>query len=288
MAASPIHIVFCGTSTFAVPSLQALINADDFVIDLVITQPDKPVGRKQILTPPAVKVLAEKHGLPIAQPSDINDFEMRTSTFEFLITVSYGQRIGQQILTLPTRAPVNIHPSLLPQWRGASPIQHAILAGDEETGVTIQRMVAALDAGPILAQRSVRIGENETAAELHDRLAALSADLLPATLRKPLKEQEQDETAASFCHKLAREDGNVDPHTMTAEEIHRHTRALVPWPGVTCKIDGKSIKLHETSLHPKENAIPLSCAERTTLYLVQMQSPGGKVLTGEAWGRGKQ
>jgi len=282
-------VVFCGTSDFAVPSLQALIDANDFSVERVITQPDKPVGRKQILTPPPVKALAEKHNIPIEQPEDINGERANVRTCErphFLVTVSYGQRIGKQILDLPTVAPVNIHPSLLPHWRGASPIQHTILAGDKETGVTIQRMVEELDAGPILAQQNVRIKKDETATELHNRLATASADLLLKTLREPLTEQVQDETAATFCKKLTRENGNVDTKNMTAEEIQRHVRALMPWPGVMCEIEGQQIKLHETSLQQKDDSIPLSCAEDTTLHIVKLQPPGKKPMSGQDWMRG--
>jgi len=281
-------VILCGTSEFAVPSLKALIDAEDFSVDLVITQPDKPVGRKQVLTPPPVKEVAEEHNLQIAQPEDINNFEILNSKFEFLVTVSYGQRIGNQLLALPSVAPVNIHPSLLPRWRGASPIQHAILEGEEETGVTIQRMVQELDAGPILAQLSVQIGEDETSSELHDRLATLSADLLLETLRKPLTEKEQDEASATFCHKLAREDGNVNQKDMTAEEIHRHVRALVPWPGVMCEIEGEEIKLLKTSLQHTDDAYQLSCKNDSSLYVVQLQPPGKKEMSGQAWMRGKQ
>lgn len=289
MSAATKHIVFCGTSPFAVPSLQALVDATDFSVDLVITQPDKPVGRKQILTPTPVKMLAQEHKLPMQQPADINSkFSIFNFQFDFLVVVSYGQRIDSTVLSLPTIAPVNVHPSLLPHWRGASPIQHAILAGDEEAGTTIQRMVEELDAGPILAQRNVRIGQDETVTELHDRLATLSADLLLTTLRAPLTEHEQEETAATFCHKLAREDGDVDPQTMTAQEIHRHVRALVPWPGVTCTITGVRVKLLKTSLQPFDEALPLSCKDNSMLYIRELQPPGKKPMSGQAWKRGRK
>jgi len=296
--ASPISIVFCGTPDFALPSLRGFIEDPDFSVELVITQPDKPVGRKQILTPPPVKVIAEKYGIPVEQPENINNFEFPLrpraqgregiSNFEFLITVAYGQLIGSQLLSLPSIAPVNVHPSLLPRWRGASPIQHAILDEDEETGVTIQQMVEELDAGPILAQERIKMNPRETAQSLHDRLSEISAALLLETLKKPLNPKKQDEANVTFCSKLTRDDGLVDPKKMTAEEIDRRVRALVPWPNVSCTIEEEELKLLETSLEPNEEALPLSCKSSSILYVVQLQPPGKKSMTGQAWLRGRR
>ena len=288
MAASPLHIIFCGTSTFAIPALCALMEAKNMAIDLVITQPDKPVGRTQAITSPPVAIAAKEYGLPIAQPATINNMSIGGTTPDFLIVVSYGQRIGDALLALPRIAPINIHPSLLPRWRGASPIQHALLAGDKQTGVTIQRMVAEMDAGPILAQKETPIGAEETAEELHDRLADMSAQMLVPTLQKPLQEKAQNETEVTVCGKLSRNDGYVDPSTMTAEYIHRRIRALVPWPGVHCSIEGQTVKLHRATLEPTEKSLPLQCAESTVLFVTRLQSPGGHVLPADAWLRGKR
>jgi methionyl-tRNA formyltransferase len=173
-----ISVVFCGTSAFAVPSLEALARDLAFHIDLVITQPDKPVGRKHIVTPPPVKIAAQKLCLPVWQPENSNtDFSRRPQSSvphpDCLVGVAYGQILSDEILAWPRIATVNLHASLLPRWRGASPIQHAILTGDAETGVNVQRIIRELDAGPILAQERVSIEERETALHLTEHLANL-------------------------------------------------------------------------------------------------------------------
>ena len=305
----PLSIVFCGTPKFACPSLQALANDPAFKITHVITQPDKPTGRKQEMTAPPVKILAEKLGIPVLQPKDINsqfsilqpslklrpagNFQFRP---DFLIAVAYGQILSQELLRWPKIAPINVHASLLPHFRGASPIHHAILAGEKDTGVTIQRMAEKLDTGPILAQERVSIDPCETFITLHDKLSNLGASLLIETLKKALKEIPQNETEATFCSKLTRERGVVDPKAMTAEEIDRHVRALVPWPGVRMSFSsseprgGESrshdVKLLETSLTPHADALELSCANGTTLFVLKMQSPGKNAMTGKEWGHG--
>lgn len=287
MPQSPFSIVFCGTPEFAVPSLQALIDDDAFSVDLVITQPDKPVGRKQELTPSPIKTLALKHGLQIEQPEDINAFHFPLSTFHFLIVVAYGQILRQTLLDLPQIAPVNVHASLLPRWRGSSPMQHSLLAGDATTGISIQKMVRKLDAGSLLAQREEVLEERETIETLHDRLSIMGADLLVETLKGPLKETPQD-GEISVCKKLSRASGEVDPQSMTAGEIDRYVRALVPWPGVTCEVDGDDVKLLEAFLEERVDSIPLSCAKGSTLHIGRMQSPGKRILSGADWARGRR
>lgn len=286
---TPLHILFAGTPAFAVPSLKALADNPSFMIDLVITQPDKPVGRKGIVTPPPVKVAAEKLGIPVWQPADINKEEMPTPnplrpTPDFLVVVAYGQLLKEPLLALPKIAPVNVHASLLPRWRGASPIQHAILAGDSETGVAVQRMVKALDEGPILAQEKTRIGARETFTELHDRLAKTGAHLLVQTLLSDAKPKPQTESGVTLCKKLTRASGAVDPSLMTAIEIDRRVRAFHPWPGVT--MEG-SLKILESALQSAPGDVPLPCKDDTTLYLLTVQPAGGKPMSGEEWKRGK-
>ena len=283
---APHSIIFCGTSAFAVPSLEALAKDPAFTIDLVITQPDKPVGRSQELTPPAVKIAAETLGLKIFQPAKLNQ-EIGSIQIkpDFLIVVSYGQILSQEVLDLPKIAPVNVHASLLPRWRGASPLQHAILSGDTESGVTVQKIVKELDAGPILGQERTAIDPRETTQTLHDRLAQMGADLLLKTLKHPLNPKEQDLTKVTLCRKLTREDGVVDPQTMTAEEIDRKVRALTPWPGVTSVIHDKTIKILETSLDETPSSIPLPCLGGA-LYLTRIQEPGKKPMHAKEWRRG--
>ncbi|MFH1670114.1 MAG: methionyl-tRNA formyltransferase [Patescibacteria group bacterium] len=281
-------IIFCDTPKFAVPSLEALIADSAFSVDLVITQPDKPVGRKQELTSPPVKKCAQSHGIFVAQPDNLNSdlSALESHNPDFLVTVAYGQILKEPILDLPNIASVNIHPSLLPHWRGASPIQHAILAGDHETGVTLQEMTDELDAGPILAQVTTVIEERETATSLHDRLSTLSAQLLIDTLKKPLDPKPQDESQVTFCQKLTRKDGEVDLYAMTAEEIDRHVRALVPWPGVRGFFNGTELKLIETSLKETADSISVHCAGGSILHLVRLQPPGKKLMMGREWKRG--
>lgn len=283
---TPYSIVFCGTPDFAVPSLEALIADSSFSVDLVVTQPDKPVGRKQILSAPPVKVCAQKHDIRVVQPPSINKAkEMIDVRPDFLVVVAYGQILSDAILSIPNIMPVNVHASLLPRWRGASPIQHALIAGDSVTGVTVQRMVRALDAGAILSAKEIPIDLRETAQTLHDKMAIIGASLLIDTLKNPLKEREQNGDV-SVCGKLSRADGIIDPQSVTAEEADRKVRAFVPWPGVRCAIDNHDIKLIETSLTETAESMPIQCAQGTVLHIVQLQPSGKKPMTGKDWERG--
>ena len=287
----PFTVIFAGTPEFACPSLKAL-NADaDFEVTHVITQPDKPVGRKREITPPPVKVLAEELGIEVLQPGDVNELchgstplIMAQESPDFLVVVAYGQKLGQEMLEMPKIAPVNLHPSLLPHLRGPSPIQNSLLAGDEETGVTIQKMVEEIDAGPLLSEEKVKIEPRETKNSLTEKLAEVGAGLLLKTLKSPLKETAQDESKVTHCKKLTRTVGHVDPEKMTAQEIDRHVRALVPWPGV--RVTKNDVKLIETSLAPHPDAFELQCADGTMLYVLKMQTSGKNVVSGVEWGRG--
>jgi len=272
-----------------VPSLDALCTDPLFTVDQVITQPDRPFGRKQLLTAPPVKVAALRRGLPVLQPESINrDTSLKSKQFDFLVVVSFGQILSQTILDLPRIAPVNVHASLLPRWRGASPLQHAILNGDTESGVTVQIMERALDAGPILAAERTPIEPRETTTTLHDRLARMGAELLRQTLSKVLQPIPQSPDGITLCGKLTREDGRVDTHTMTAEEIDRKVRALTPWPGVSTTIDGQEVKLVETALTPEAEAVPYLCKDKTMLYLRAIKPAGRNLMSGTAWMRGRK
>ena len=280
-------VVFLGTSAFAVPSLQKLAKDDRFKIVQVITQPDRPVGRKQILTPPAVKVAAQELSLPIGQPEKINldiaSLKEKNPTIDFLVVVSYGQILSPEVLAWPKIAAINVHASLLPLLRGASPLQHAILEEYTETGVTVQRMVRELDAGPILSQKKIRLDERETFLSLHDKLATIGADAVAETLSSPLASKEQDQTKATFCHKLTKADGYIDPSNMHAQQIDRMVRALTPWPGVRW---GNTILL-ETALIASPDALALDCAQNSILWIQKIQPAGGKPMTGQAYARGR-
>ena len=284
-------IVFCGTPDFAIPSLRALVESGLFDVKLVVTQPDRPVGRSGRAIPPPMKKAAIDLGLEVWQPEKLNkqieeeNYKMGERP-DFLVVVAYGQLLSSQVLEWPTIAPINVHGSLLPRWRGASPVEYAILHGDKETGVAVQRMVKELDAGPILAVAKTPIGERETALQLRDRLSAMAAELLVDTLSKPLKETPQPSDGVTICRKLSRDDGKADPQTMTAEQIDRMARALYPWPGVTATVQGRELKILETALEPTQTSTQIVCAKNTTLELVMVQEAGGKAMTGAEWARG--
>jgi methionyl-tRNA formyltransferase len=284
---SRIPLWFAGTSAFAVPSLKALLADERFSVDLVITQPDRPVGRKQVITPPPVKPVAMDAGIEIFQPENLNSEEAFENLSarkrpEFLVVVSYGQILKQRILDLPTIAPINVHGSLLPRWRGASPIQHTILEGDTESGVTVQKMVKELDAGPILSQEKKTLDARETYTTLHDALAEMGATLLVKTLSAPLKPKEQDTAKVTICHKLNREKGVIDH--LGAAEADRFVRALNPWPGAMLK--SADLKVLASSLEPTKDSHPHSLSDGSTIHLVTVQPAGGKPMTGKAWSLG--
>ncbi len=281
-----VSVVFLGTSAFAVPCVKILAADKFFDVKLVITQPDRPVGRKQIVTPSPIKIAALELGLSIGQPEKINtSFSILSSQFprpDFLVVVSYGQILSEEVLAWPTIAAVNVHASLLPSLRGASPIQHAILQGLSETGVTVQRMVRELDAGPILNRQSIALDPRETFESLHDKLSLLGADLLKRTLAASLHEKVQDHRLATFCKKLQTTDGIIDPSVMTATHIDRMVRALHPSPGVRY---GEA-KILCSDLKETSESFPLPCAESSTLFISKIQPAGGKPMNGKEYLRG--
>ena len=228
------------------PSLRALPQAGHR-LDLVVTQPDRP-GHRLRLTPPPVKVAAEEIGLEVFQPERIRAPEsvarLTAAAPELIVVVAYGQIVPRSVLEIPPRGVVNVHASLLPRHRGAAPVNHAILAGDRTTGVTIMRLDELLDHGPVLATRETEIGPGEDAAALGGRLALIGAELLVDVLARldDLRPVEQDHAAASQAPKLSREDGELD-WSLTADEIDRRVRALQPWPGVTLPLGGSRVKV---------------------------------------------
>lgn len=242
------NLVFMGTPQFAVPSLLALSEGAYRIT--VVTQPDRPAGRSARLTPPPVKVAARELGLPILQPATLKDPEFRSMLAglrpEVTVLVAYGEYLAPSLLDLPRRGSINLHPSLLPRWRGSTPIQSAILAGDPETGVSIIRMDKGLDTGPIIAQRSVPVEPGETTPQLSARLADLGADLLaevvPLWLRGELEAVPQGEEGTTLTTQLAKEDGLIN-WTLPAETIERRVRALQPWPGTYTHWQGRLLKI---------------------------------------------
>lgn len=312
----PKRVVFMGTPEFAVPSLRALVEhappaklwATGLDIVGVVTRPDKPAGRgRQIIASP-VKQFAAKHGIPIYQPGPLRRPEalklLQSLDPEVIIVAAFGQILPPEVLELPRRCCVNVHASLLPRWRGASPIAAAILAGDTETGVTFMQMEEGLDTGPIIAQRATPIGANETAGELTDRLAELGAQLLveilPYWLADGASTREQDEAQATMTRPLKKGDGRLD-WSRPAEELARQVRAYSPWPGAFTTWQGARVKiLRAHAVLAEENGAPgtshratgnsaawleICCGQGAlALYVIQLEGkralPIGDVLRG--------
>lgn len=246
-----VRIVFMGTPDFAVPSLQALLAAPDFEVVGVVTQPDREAGRGRNIQFSPVKICAQQYNLPIFQPEKLRGDEVIRNLASwkagFFIVAAYGQILRQAVLDLPRFGCINVHASLLPRWRGAAPIQAAILAGDAETGITIMQMDAGLDTGGMYRQYAVKIDPDETGQSLHDKLATLGGTLLVETLRDilstGLQPQPQDESLSTYAPRISKEDGHIQ-WTQTATLIDRRVRAFTPWPGTFSFLEGKLLKIH--------------------------------------------
>jgi len=233
-----VRVVFIGSGAFGVPALEALAASCHEVV-LVVSQPDRPAGRKKTVRPCPAAGAARELELPLFQPERINRPEAREriarEEADVLVVVAYGQILRKAVLDLPRLGCLNIHGSLLPRHRGASPIQGALLAGDMVTGVTIMEMDEGLDTGPVLARRELEIEPGETAGELHERLARIAPELLLETLarleRGQVTREAQDESRATFCPLIKKEEGRID-WELPATELERRYRALTPWPGL--------------------------------------------------------
>lgn len=253
-------IIFMGTSEFAVPVLEKLLA--NYQITAVVTRPDKPAGREKELTESPIKRLAVKNNLPVFQPENLkNDIEkIRELNPDLIIVVAYGKIIPKKIIEIPKFGIINIHPSLLPKYRGPSPIQTAILNGEKKTGVSIMLIDEEMDHGPILANQESGIGNNDTAETLSKKLSILGADLLitilPNYFSGKVKPREQDHREATFTKIITREDGQVD-WSKTPEEIERQFRALTSWPGIFSFWQDKRIKITglETSIRDNHNGM---------------------------------
>jgi methionyl-tRNA formyltransferase len=235
-SAAPLRIVFFGTPGFAVPTLEALLRSRHAVAG-VVTQPDRPRGRGQQMLDAPVKAMAAASGVPVLQPERLKDaafLEALTALRGDLgVVVAYGKILSDQVLAIPTRGFVNVHASLLPRYRGAAPVHRAVIAGERETGVTIMRVVQALDAGPVLANVHRLIGPEETSEDVERDLARLGAALLVDTLdglaAGHLRDQPQDDSQATYAHKLRKDEGLID-WRWTADRLHNMIRGLHPWP----------------------------------------------------------
>jgi methionyl-tRNA formyltransferase len=303
-----LKIIFAGTPDFAIPVFRALIADADFEIAAVITQADKPIGRKQELTPPPVKIVALENNLKVLQPEKIKDIKDALAALkpDFIVVIAYGQIIPQAILDIPKYGCINIHASLLPRWRGAAVIQAPILAGDKETGVTIMKMDKGLDTGPIIAQMKINLLKNETAETLHDELAKLGAMMLPETLksfaRGEMELKPQNEELVTYARELKKEDGKID-WSKPALEIERMVRAYTPWPSAFGQLQIKNYKLQIVKILEVENIIltinkykigevfldngkmAVQCGDNA-LVIKKLQLEGGKPLSAEEFLRG--
>lgn len=296
-----MRIVFMGTPDFAVPSLQALIDAGHDVC-AVYTQPDKPQGRKQILTAPPVKTLALEHDIPVFQPNTLKKEDeqtrLRALAPEVIIVVAYGKLLPKAVLDIPPHGCINVHGSLLPRWRGAAPIQWAVIAGDEMAGVTTMQMAEGLDTGDMLLTYETKVGEKETAGELFDRLAQSGAELLTQTLVKldEITPRPQDDAQSCYAHMLDKHMAVID-WSKSAHEIDCLIRGLNPWPIALTTLSGERLKVFAAEkaagngepgtvleADPKKG-LTVACGEGA-LRLTEIQLVGGKRMKATDFLRG--
>ncbi len=295
------RIVFMGSPAFALPVLEKLV--ERYPVVGVVTQPDRPAGRGQVLTPPPVKDLADSLNIPVIQPSRLKEPAALDSLAgwkpDLIVVAAFGQILRQNVLDLPKYGCINVHASLLPRWRGAAPIQAAILHGDPETGVSIMKMDAGVDSGPVLSQKSIPINPDDTAETLSPRLAEAGAVLLVATLPGYLDggifPQPQDESQATRAPLIKKEDGLLD-FNMSAQDLERKVRAFDPWPGTFFLFQGTPLKVLRAHVDPQDTQIPGNAemidrfpAVTTSsgwLVLDLVQPAGKKPMPGDVFLRG--
>ncbi|MGI5893650.1 MAG: methionyl-tRNA formyltransferase [Candidatus Merdivicinus sp.] len=300
-----MRIIFMGTPDFAVPCLQALIDSGH-EIAAVFTQPDKPKGRGYQMAPPPVKELALSYQIPVFQPQKLRNNEEAMQVLlqckaDLLVTAAYGKILPKEMLDLPKYGCINVHASLLPKYRGAGPIQWAIINGETETGVTTMYMAEGIDTGDMLEKDSITIGENETADELHDRLAELGAKVLLRTLEKmeagTLSPQPQDDSQSTHAPMLDKEMALLD-FTKPAQQIHNLIRGLSSWPCAYTYYHGKRLKIYRSRLSKNNlhgvpgtlldsNTFTVACGDGA-VELEQVQYEGGRKMSGQEFLRGRK
>jgi methionyl-tRNA formyltransferase len=295
-----MKIIFAGTPEFAVPTLQMLLDTEHEVC-AVYTQPDRPAGRGRKLHPSPVKELALKAGIPVFQPETLKtDEDLRqiaSFNADLLVVVAYGMILTQTVLDMPSLGCVNVHGSLLPRWRGAAPIQRAIMAGDEKTGVTIMQMVRKLDAGDMLHKEECVIGPDDTASDLHDKLAQLGAIGLAKVLEQikagTVHAEKQNEALVTYAEKLEKSEAVLD-WTQPAEQLARKVRGLNAWPVAQTLYQGEVLRIWRAeAINDDANAEPGSvrCVNKAMdvatgkgmLRLHEVQLPGGKRMSIQAF-----
>jgi len=301
--AKEIRTVFMGTPEFALATLEGLL---DFGLNIVgvYTQPDRPSGRGNKLTPPPVKVLAESRGLAVFQPLKLRAPEvvagLQALAPDLIVVVAYGQILPKSVLDIPRYGCINVHASLLPAYRGAAPINKAIIDGQTETGITTMLMDVGLDTGDMLVKKALSIGPCETAGQLHDRLALLGRETMDETLRQlcagTLQPEKQDDALTCYAPMLKKEDGRID-WGRTAREIHNQVRGLDPWPGAYTGLDGEVLKIADTAaeagtgeagtvVSADSGGVRVACAEGV-LRIGALQLPGKKRLPAGEFLRGR-
>ncbi len=295
-----MNIVFMGTPDFAVPALKAIANSNHTVSG-VFTQPDKPRGRKMIMTPPDVKVCAEELNIPVFQPKSMKSQEalqiLTDLKPDVVVVAAYGQILPQAVLDVPRFGCINIHGSLLPKYRGASPIQQAVLNGDKVTGVTTMLMNAGLDTGDILLSVKTEIGENETSGELFDILAQLGGELILKTLdvveNGTAEPKKQDDSFATHTSKIDKSLCPID-FSKPSFEVHNKIRGLNPWPIATAKLCGKNVKIFSSRLSGLSGAsgtvlsvkpLIIGCGEKS-VEILELQPEGKKRMSASAFAAG--
>ncbi len=291
-----MKIIYMGTPDFAVPALKRL--AAEHEVVAVFTQPDKPKGRKMILTPPDVKVCALELGIPVYQPNTFKDGSALEIINQYapdvIVVAAYGKILPKSVLKAPKYGCVNIHGSLLPRYRGAAPIQQAVLNGDKVTGITTMLMDEGLDTGDILLTVQTEIGENETSGELFDRLAVMGGDLILKTLEAlengTSTPKKQDESAACHTTKIDKTYCPID-FSKTAAEVHNQIRGLNPWPIATTKLNGRNIKIYSSRICEKSGKpgtilsvkpLVVACGDQS-VEILELQPEGKKRMTSQAF-----
>ena len=286
-----MKLIFAGTPEFAAQALSAIVAAGPEVA-LVLTQPDRPAGRGMTLQPSAVKKVAQEHDIEVFQPLTLKDAEAQAKIAavgaEVMVVAAYGLILPQTVLDMPRFGCINIHGSLLPRWRGAAPIQRALLAGDAETGVCIMQMEAGLDTGPVLLRGAFPIEASDTTASLHDRLAELGASLCVEALGKlPLPAEPQPSEGVTYAHKIEKAEALID-WNKSAAELDRHIRAFNPFPGAQALFGGQTVKLWQAMpvtghgpagrvLAVDKKQVVIACGDGA-LAVSELQKAGGKRL----------
>jgi len=298
-------IVFMGTPDFSVPVLQRILN-DGYEVIAVVTQPDRPVGRKRVMTPPPVKVEALKHNIPVYQPEKIRNREDLDQILalqpDLIVTAAFGQILPKELLDAPKLGCINVHASLLPELRGGAPIHYAILQGKEKTGITIMYMAEKLDAGDILTQASVEITEEDNVGTLHDKLSLIGSELLSETLPKliagELKGIPQDDEKATFASNIKREQEKID-WSASGEEIYNKVRGLNPWPVAYTTLQDKVLKVWKAEkvasdsqampgviIKREEDGFIVKTGNETAIKITELQPAGKKRMTSYDYLRG--